>query len=630
MCGICGFNWEDKNLIKEMASAISHRGPDQEGYYVDNNISLGHKRLSIIDLSENGKQPMFNEDGTICVIFNGEIYNFKEIKTELEKKGHKFNSDSDTEVIIHAYEEYNFDCLKLFNGMFAFAIWDSKKKRLFLARDRLGKKFLYYYYKDGKLLFASEIKSILQCPEIKIEFNQQTLSQFITWGYSIDGSTFFKNIYELNPGSYIVYENNFIKKEKYWDLQDKLKDINKPQSEEYYIKTLRNLLIKAVERRLISDVPLGVSLSGGLDSSLITGIMSYLKKDEKIKTYTIGFGREDDEFSYAKKVAEHCGTEYNEIILSYDTMTKSMPQVLWSMEVPWARPSVPAIYHLLKEVKKNVTVNLVGEGADELFAGYNRYQVYAPIPKQKILSEQNEINNKLRKDFEYFKTLTIDKKIGLISSGYFTDKEAREKIFTEEILEKIPKNCTIENSFGKLLRTSNKSNYLNTALCFETKTSLPGIQLIKLDKLSMASSLEVRAPFLDYNIAEFSMEIPPKMKWKGFDKKYIIQKIATEFIPKQNAFRKKLPLQVPLADYYQKDFLGIIENLLDNKTRKKRAYLNKMEVSYLLKKFKTNPNQEENLLRQLLFLTNLELMQRMFFENDNLKNPSKNINDYLN
>lgn len=630
MCGICGFNWDDKKLIRNMAFVISHRGPDQEGYFTDKSISLGHKRLSIIDLSEKGRQPMFNEDGSICLVFNGEIYNFKEIRIELEKKGHRFNSNTDTEVIIHAYEEYGFDCLKLFNGMFTFAIWDSNQKKLFLARDRLGKKFLYYYYKNNRLLFASEIKALLQYPEIKRELNRPALSQFITWGYSIDGSTFFKDIYELKPGNYLIYDGVSIKQEKYWDLQDKLKRITIPRSEEYYIRTLRNLLIKSVERRLISDVPLGVSLSGGVDSSLIVGIMSHLKKTEKIKTYTIGFGREDDEFSYAKKVAEHCGAEYNEIILSYDIMTKSIPQVLWSMESPWARPSLPAIYQLLKEVKKNVTVNLVGEGSDELFAGYNRYQPYAPIPKYPVVDKKNEINKKLQKHFEYSKNLPIEQKIELISSGYFTNKKEREKIFTEEILNEIPESCTIENSFGNLLKKSDKSNYLNTALCFEIKTSLPGIQLIKLDKLSMASSLEVRAPFLDYHIAEFSMKIPPEMKWRGLDKKYIIQKIATEFIPKQNAFRKKLPLQVPLADYYREDFLEIIQNLLSDKNLSKRDYLKKRYISDLLNKFKINPNLEENSLRQLLFLTNLELMQRMFFENDNLKNPSKDINYYLN
>ncbi len=637
MCGICGFNWEDKVLIRDMAYVIRHRGPDQEGYFIDKSISLGHKRLSIIDLSERGKQPMFNEDGSICIIFNGEIYNFQEIRPELEKKGHRFNSNTDTEVIIHAYEEYGYDCLKLFDGMFTFAIWDSNKKILFMARDRLGQKFLYYYYKDNKLLFASEIKALLQYSGVKRELNRAALSQLITWAYTIDGSTLFKDICELEPGHYFIYDGNSIEIKKYWDLQDKLKTITEPKDESYYVKKLRNLLIKSVERRLISDVPLGASLSGGIDSSLIVGLMNHIK-GENIKTYSIGFGREDDEFQYAKLVAEHCNAEYNEIILSYDMMSRSMPIVLWSLEIPWARPAQPAIYHLLKELKKHVTVNLVGEGPDEFFAGYNRYHVYAPMPAHSPAYEKSEFNRKWWADFEKYEKMDIKEKIDSITSGYFNDKEERETTFTKEILDEMPENCTVENSFGKLLRKSDKANYLNTTLCFECKTSLPQIQLIKLDKLSMASSLEVRSPYLDHHVAEFSMEIPPVMKWNGLDKKYIIQKIALEFIPKKSAFRRKLPLQVPLSDYYKTDFLHVIEGLLNEKSIAKRDYLKKGYITKLLDKFKKNHDLSssnlkaptpDNSLRQLLFLTNLELMQRMFFENDNIRNPSMDINDYL-
>jgi len=637
MCGICGFNWEDKTLIKNMAHVIRHRGPDQDGYFTDSSVSLGHKRLSIIDLSEKGRQPMFNEDGSICVIFSGEIYNFQDIRPNLEKKGHKFISDTDTEVIIHAYEEYGVDCLKLFNGMFAFAIWDSNKKRLFLARDRLGQRFLYYYFKNGKFLFASEIKALLQYEGIKRELNKSTLSQFITWAYAINNGTFFKDIYELQPGHYMIYENGSIQIKKYWDLQDQQGTINEIKNEEHYIKKLRDLLVKSVERRLISDVPIGASLSGGLDSSLIVGIMSHLK-EENIKTYTIGFDNSDDEFPYAKKVAEHCGTDHNEIILPYDKMTKSMPVVLWSLEMPWARPAQPAIYHLLKELRKHVKVNLVGEGADEFYAGYNRYQVYAPIPSYSQIYEQNEYNKKIWNDFKKFENMPLNQKIQLITSGYFNDIEEREAIFHKDMLKEMPNDCTINNSFGKLLEKSDKSDHLNTALNFECKTSLPGVQLIKLDKLSMVSSLEVRAPFLDHTVAEFSSTIPSHLKWNGLNKKYIIQKIATEFIPKEIALRKKLPLPVPLADYYKKDFMDVTKNLLDEKTIAKRDYLKKDRIAKLLTSLKNNPKlissklnspTSDNPLRQLLFLTNLELMQRMFFENDNLRNPSMDINKYF-
>ena len=637
MCGICGFNWDDKNLIKDMAYSIRSRGPDQEGYFTDKDVSIGHKRLSIIDLSEKGRQPMFNEDGTICITFSGEIYNFRELRPDLEGKGHKFNSNTDTEVIIHAYEEYGEDCLKLFNGMFAFAIWDSKKKKLFIARDRFGQRSVYYYFKDGKFLFASEIKALLQYDGIKREFDNSTLNKFITWGYAIDGSTFFKNIYELQPGHCMTYDKNSssLQVKKYWDLQDKLKT-NEIRDESYYIARLRNLLIKSVNEILVSDVPIGASLSGGLDSSLIVGIMNHLKK-ESIRTYTIGFENNYNEFPYAKKVAEHCNTDHHEILLSYDKMTKSMPAILWSLEIPWARPAQSAIYHLLKEIKKQVTVNIVGEGSDELFAGYNRYQVYAPVPDYSSFNINDESNNKMLSDFKKYEKMDLKEKISLISSGYFNDREEREAIFTSEALKENPEEI-MDNSFGKILRQADKSNHLNAALCFEGKTSLPGVQLIKLDKLSMASSLEVRAPFLDHRVGEFSIEIPPILKWNGLNKKFILQKIATEFIPKEIALRKKLPLQVPLVDYYRNDFMDVIRNLLDEKTLAKRDYLKKEHIAKLLANFKesngiisakTNSPTEDNSLRQLLFLTNLELMQRMFFENDNLRNPSMDMNNYL-
>tara|TARA_Y100000310_G_scaffold344861_1_gene460082 strand:- start:3852 stop:5777 length:1926 start_codon:yes stop_codon:yes gene_type:complete len=639
MCGIVGFNWDDKILIKNMADSINHRGPDQDGYFTDDSISLGHKRLSIIDLSENGRQPIYNEDNTMCLIFNGEIYNFQELRPMLEERGHKFNSNTDSEVIIHAYEEFGTDCLKLFNGMFTFAIYDSKKKQIFLARDRLGQKFLYYYYQDNKFLFASEIKALLQCEEIKKEFSLSTLSQYITWAYAINGDTFFENIKELQPGRYMIYnlQNNKLQIKKYWDLEDSLYHGYEIKNEQYYIKKLRDLMVKSVERRMIADVPLGASLSGGLDSSLIVGIMSHLK-GANIKTYTIGFGREDDEAPFARKVAEHCDTDYNEITLSYNEMTNSMPQVLWSLEMPWARPAQPAIYHLLKELKKHVTVNLVGEGADEFYAGYNRYHVYAPKPKYSPLYEQDDFNKKWWTDFLKYENMNTDDKTKLIASGYFNDHEERDETFAEDVISKIPQGTKIENSFGKLLLNSQKHNELNTVLAFECKSSLEQVQLVKLDKLSMASSLEVRAPFLDHHVAEFAMKIPPILKWNGINKKYVVQKVAEEFIPKQNAFRRKLPLQVPLADYYKTDFIDIIKGLLDEKTLAKRSYMKPERVQKLLAKFKENPNfstnkstapTSDNPLRQLLFLTNLELMQRMFFENDNLKDPKLDINHYL-
>ncbi|MDO8480364.1 MAG: asparagine synthase (glutamine-hydrolyzing), partial [Nanoarchaeota archaeon] len=269
MCGICGFTWEDKEILKQMMRSISHRGPDQNGTFFEKGVSLGHLRLSIIDLSPAGKQPMFNEDGDICVVFNGEIYNYRELRTELEKKGHRFASQTDTEVIVHAYEEYGEKCVEKFNGMFAFAIWDSKKKRLFLARDRLGVKPLYYHFKNGQLIFASEMKALLQ-HEIARKMNSSCLQQLIAYAYPVNGDTLLEGIVELLPGHTLTFSNGKIDLRKYWDLE--VRETN--FSEKQYVDTLRSLLEASVNRRLISDVPLGLTLSGGLDSSMLVALAS--------------------------------------------------------------------------------------------------------------------------------------------------------------------------------------------------------------------------------------------------------------------------------------------------------------------------------------------------------------------
>ncbi len=390
MCGICGFNWEDKKLIISMSKIMAHRGPDQNGIYTDSNISLGHKRLSIIDLSEKGKQPMQNEDGSIWIIFNGEIYNYLSIREELKKKGHRFNSNTDTEVIIHAYEEFGTECIKKFNGMFAFAIWDSKNKTIFIARDRIGIKPLFYFYDGKRFIFASEIKSILQDTQIKRELDVTGLKQLFLYAHNINGNTLLKNIKELLPGQYLIFKDNKINIKKYWYLNTS-KNI-----EEISYKKLRNLLESAVKRRLISDVALGASLSGGIDSSIIVALMSELGVNP-VKTFTLGVEDYDEDFKMSNIVADYYKTEHLEKSISYKEITKNIPKILWHMESPYGRPAVILTYFTAKEMKQQMTVSLVGDGADEISGGYNRY-----FNSQKI---------------------TDPTKIHYALSGYFNSKE---------------------------------------------------------------------------------------------------------------------------------------------------------------------------------------------------------------
>ena len=410
MCGIGGITWTDKDLIKLMGNACKHRGPEQEGFYLDDNVSLCCERLRVMDLRDIAGQPIHNEDETIWAIQNGEIYNFKKLKKELEEKAHKFYSNTDTEVLVHLYEEYGKNFVDHLDGMFACAIWDLKNKKLIIARDRLGVKPMYYWFKDNNLIFASEIKSILQYEEVKRELNFSGLCQFVTYAYTIDGQTLLKNINELLPGHRLTYDisEKSLKIEKYWDLR--LEKNTFAENENF--DQVKKLLENAIDKRKVSDAPIGALLSGGLDSSVMVAMLTKLT-DSPVQTFTTGFGNELDEFDEAQIVAEHCKTNHTEILIDFSDLTKSLPKILWHMEFPFGRPSILSNYMVSEAIKKYVTVAYTGEGSDELFGGYNRYVPYA-------------------KDPEYFKK---EDNLESISSGFFKNKEFREEIFSNNVLQ---------------------------------------------------------------------------------------------------------------------------------------------------------------------------------------------------
>ena len=366
MCGICGITWDNKELIKRMGNACKHRGPEHEGFYVDDHVSLCCERLRIIDLSDKASQPIHNEDQTIWVVLNGEIYNFRDLRESLEKK-HNFYTNTDTEVIVHAYEEFGENCLQKLDGMFAFALWDMGKKKLFIARDRLGVKPLYYCIKSDKLLFASEIKSILQDLDIQRKLNYDALCQFVTYAYTIDGQTMFDGINELLPGHKLIFtfRDKKVKIEKYWDLQL----TENLRSDEENLKTLRLLLENAINKRRVSDAPLGALLSGGLDSSVMVALLAKLS-DKPVRTFTTGFGNELDEFDEARIVAEHCGTDHKEIMIDYSELINNLPSILWHMEFPYGRPSILSNFMVSNAIKKYVTVEEICNVFRELFGEY--------------------------------------------------------------------------------------------------------------------------------------------------------------------------------------------------------------------------------------------------------------------
>lgn len=618
MCGILGFSWEDKHLIKKMGSEINHRGPDQEGYFFDKNVSLCNKRLAIIDLSEKGRQPIYNEDNSIVIVYNGEIFNFLELKPILEKKGHKFKSDTDTEVIVHGYEEYGPSFVNKLNGFFAFCIFDSKKKQLFIARDRLGIKPLYYYYdqNNGELVFASEIKAILASGKIKPSVNTDALNKFVAFGYNYGNETIFNDIKKLPPGHMMFFDmkNKSLKLEQYWKINYSDKNIeNKP--EKYFIENLSLLLHDSVEKRLISDVPLGVFLSGGIDSSTIVGLMDKINKEKvlgsTIKTYSVGFPEgTKGELDAAKLVSEHYGTDHKEFVMDVD-IAKLLPSIAWHSDEPIGDPALLPIYLLSKHAKKTSTVILTGDGADELFAGYEQYKFLTLSNKMRFVPKMlrfhgsklmlNSMPTKIQKIFfkyadgigkagknraiEMFANIDNKAKAYTEFVSLFDDSE-REQLLASKIKRNLKIDLATELNGNYF---NNKNNFLNQLLALETETLLVEDFLMKNDKMTMAASIEARTPYLDYRVAELAFKIPPKLKLKGMTEKYILRKAMQKILPKEIYSRKKQRFYVPIDNWLKTDLKPTIDDLLSKKAVEKQGYFNYAYIDKLLKNYGRSP-----------------------------------------
>lgn len=619
MCGICGFSWEDKSLVRRMAESIAYRGPDQEGYYTDADVSLGHKRLSVIDTSQRGCQPMGNEDGTIQIVYNGEIYNFKEIRKLLEDRGHRFRTDTDTEVIIHAYEEYGKECVKKFNGMFAFAIWDAGKKCIFLARDRLGIKPLYYALVDGRLIFASEIKAILQHEAIARRMNANALSQIVDFLFPLGDDTLFEGVKELLPGHILEYCMGGAKIERYWKIEDKSEN----KSESYFAGMLENILKKSVGGMLISDVPLGAALSGGLDSSTVVALMSKASKGG-VKTFTVGFGDEADEFGYAKMVAEHCGTEHHEIVIPFESVTAKLPEIMWHMETIITRSSTFPTYFYAKELKKNVTVALLGEGSDEVFAGY-------PRNRQFTAAAVSDLDNAYKR----------------LCDSFFKE-EAKKQLYTRNFYDSLERDKDIDFVKG-YLKNANKSNILNRDIVFEIEKQLPGVHLLRVDRMTMAHAVEARVPYLDHNLVEFSMRIPSRLKIKGNTEKYILKKVASKYLPRQIIEREKLGLSTPVSTWFKEDFFEILPHILSEKNIMESGIFDYDVVNSFMKRSRALrmlpgivhklsgrmiSKRAGNFLKdayasKIWFLAMIIMWHKMFIEPESIRKPRLKIGNYF-
>ncbi|MFC1741094.1 asparagine synthase (glutamine-hydrolyzing) [Nanoarchaeota archaeon] len=547
MCGITGFTWEDKDLLRKMTDVISYRGPDDHAYHTDKGISLGHRRLSIIDLSKAGRQPMTDADGSVVIVYNGEIYNHKELRKDLEKR-HSFASNTDTEVIIHGYNEWGPEgLLSRLNGMFAFAIWDSDKKQLFMARDRIGIKPLYYAETEKGLIFASEIKSILQQPDMKREINLDAVNSYLTYRFITSDDTVLKGLKKLLPGHYLIYGNNKLQIKKYWDLSFNIVD----KSEDYFIKKFKSLLKDCVEKRLMSDVPLGAFLSGGLDSSIIVAMNSKLR-DDSVKTFTVGFGHETDEFRHAKRVAEHLNTDHHELMLDYKDMTKALPKIIWHMDEPNSDITMVPLYFLSRFSRKKVTVVNTGEGADELFSGYQHFRVGSSA----------------------FRLVPSAIKKGVYST-YYSPFKGWER---EGLFRSTPKD---DPALRRCLDKKTPKDLLNRILLFDIKNELPNWQLARVDRMTMAHSQEARVPFLDHRMVEFSATVPIRLKLKNLDGKYLMKKAVADVLPKSIIRRPKQGFTTPRNEWIRHSLQDMAFDLLSNKNVNRRGIFNRRSIEKL-------------------------------------------------
>ena len=610
-------------LVKAMADTMYHRGPDDEGYYVCGPIGLGFRRLSIIDL-QSGHQPVSNEDGTIQIIFNGEIYNYQELRTFLLSKAHVFKTQSDTEVIVHLYEELGPRCVEKLRGMFAFAIWDENAKSLFLARDRVGIKPLYYCLTETSLVFGSEIKAILADPSIDREIAPEMIDRFLTFLYMPGQETLLKGIRKLAPGHYLLVKDGKTVIEQYWDLR--FVEPPRNQSLRDAEADLLSLLAESVRLHMIADVPVGVLLSGGVDS---TGVLSFAVNgtDKEVSSFTVGFsgGEVADERPYARLAAETFGTQHHDMTISAKDFAAFLPQYVWHMEEPVCEPPAIALYYVSKLARNYVKVVLSGEGGDEAFAGYSNYRNLVWL--ERVKRGISPLNGAAARGLTFADTLfhlpRVAKYAPLMKDhfpGYYYSRTSNPYRFTGNRLGKVystdfAQAIDREHSLQPVREMQAHVSGLNTLdamLYIDTKTWLPDELLIKADKMTMANSVELRVPLLDHKVLEFAASLPPSFKLKGFNLKYILKKVLSEKIPKEIRDRKKTGFPVPYESWLRDDLKNVVWDVLTDRRTVERGYFRKDAVEALLR---ANSNGS-NYSKEIFSLLSFELWQRTFLERE--------------
>lgn len=646
MCGFAGIYEKGVNnngLMQEMLDIIEHRGPDSSSVYSHEDFTLGHRRLSIIDL-ETGDQPIFNEDKSICIVFNGEIYNFLELKDELLESGHKFYTKSDTEVIVHGYEQWGYEIFEKLNGIFSFALFDKKENKLLLVRDHFGVKPLHYYYKDGILIFGSEQKSILLHKKVDRKINLHSLHSHLNLRYTQRDETLFDGVKRLPPAHFVEFKNNHLEIKKYWQLNPQ---VDLKMSETDAIEKMDHLLHQAVKRQLISDVPLGVYLSGGMDSSTIVQKMSEIGV-AKIKSFTMGFNEPTDEFTDAELIAKEFGTEHHTLNLALDPL-KMLPQVIWHSEEP--KINLLQGFNMSKFVKKDITVVLGGLGGDELFAGYdihkfiypfNKYHSKVPNAVKKILSFKSDILFKMQNASgtmsldEYRRGVqmllsvgNIEKFYSIVRNIWDNDKGFYNNVYNSELTNKIkseidPAGLDFEKYFNQVKNLSELDQVLYT----EFHTKMVNDYLLVEDRMSMANSVEERVPFLDRDLVEFGFSIPVHLKIKNNQTKYLFRKAMEPKLPKRIVKKKKWGFTVNPYLQFKKDLKTVAEKILTKEFIAEQGIFN---YDYLQKIINHSPKPSMRWHYNYLWIVlGLAIWEKMYIRSDDFKKKEFDIEKYYN
>jgi|CXWL01.1.fsa_nt_gi asparagine synthase (glutamine-hydrolysing) len=587
MCGITGFvnangTAANREFLGAMNQAIIHRGPDEEGFYFNQNVGLAMRRLSIIDLA-SGQQPIYNPDRTKAIVFNGEIYNYQELRDDLIERGHELYTKSDTEVVLHLYDEFGADCLQHLRGMFAIAIWDTQNKSLFLARDRVGKKpILYSHQTNGDLIFGSEFTAVLKHPSISREVDNAAIDSYMSFLCVPAPQTAFKAIRKLEPGHWLKWKDGRIETKRYWlpDFSNKIRI-----SETEAIEETTRILRESTKLRMISEVPLGAFLSGGVDSSAVVALMAQ-ESSSPVKTFSIGFEEQDfSELKYAKRVAAHVGAEYNEFVVRPNAL-EVLPTIVEHYGEPYADPSAIPTYYVSKETRKHVTVALNGDGGDESFAGYERYMamevadLYRSLPKplRKLFIEgpinllpTSELKKTRVRDVQRFFTSANEG----VKARYFRwmsnfKPALKPGLYTAEFARSI-NSASASHVLDQWFDRAKGLGVLDATLLTDQMTYLPNDLLVKVDIASMANSLEARSPFLDHKLIEFAASLPESLKMNKFRNKYLLKKVAAKLVPSEVIYRRKMGFGVPVGSWFRGEMKDFVRGVLLSEKSLKRG-----------------------------------------------------------